>query len=57
MVEQKQVAMILPIILAEKNCKSYIITSGGPLLKFIRKDKVKVIKTSCTIKKSNFNFY
>ena len=23
--------------LAEKNCKSYIITSGGPLLKFIRK--------------------
>jgi len=30
--------------LAEKNCKSYIITSGGPLLKFIRKDKVKVIR-------------
>ena len=25
--------------LAEKNCKSYIITSGGPLLKFIRKDR------------------
>ena len=30
--------------LAEKDCKSYIITSGGPLLKFIRKDKVKVIR-------------
>ena len=30
--------------LAEKNCKSYIVTSGGPLLKFIRKDKVKVIR-------------
>jgi len=30
--------------LSEKNCKSYIITSGGPLLKFIRKDKVKVFR-------------
>jgi len=30
--------------LAEKNCKSYIITSGGPLLKFVRKDKVKVFR-------------
>ncbi len=30
--------------LAEKDCKSYILTSGGPLLKFIRKDKVKVIR-------------
>ena len=30
--------------LAEKNCKSYIITSGGPLLKFIRKEKVKVFR-------------
>tara|TARA_B100000700_G_scaffold76557_1_gene85818 strand:- start:3042 stop:4190 length:1149 start_codon:yes stop_codon:yes gene_type:complete len=30
--------------LAEKNCKSYIITSGGPLLKFIRRDKVKVFR-------------
>ena len=26
--------------LPEKNCKSYIVTSGGPLLKFIRKEKV-----------------
>ena len=30
--------------LPEKNCKSYIVTSGGPLLKFIRKEKVKVFR-------------
>tara|TARA_Y100000590_G_scaffold46206_1_gene49023 strand:+ start:9240 stop:10403 length:1164 start_codon:yes stop_codon:yes gene_type:complete len=30
--------------LAEKNCSSYIVTSGGPLLKFVRKDKVKVFR-------------
>ncbi len=30
--------------LAEKDCKSYIITSGGPLLKFVRKNKVKVLR-------------
>ena len=30
--------------LAEKDCKSYIVTSGGSLLKFIRKDKVKIIR-------------
>jgi len=30
--------------LAEKNCKSFIITSGGDLLKFIDKKKVKVFK-------------
>ena len=30
--------------LAEQDCKSYIITSSGPLLKFIRKDKVKVFR-------------
>ncbi len=30
--------------LAEKNCKSYIITSGGPLLKYIKKNKVKVFR-------------
>ncbi len=30
--------------LSEKNCKSYIITSGGPLLKFIKKNKVKVFR-------------
>ena len=30
--------------LPENNCGSYIVTSGGDLLKFINKDKVKVIK-------------
>ena len=30
--------------LAEKDCKSYIITSGGQLLKFVRKEKVKVFR-------------
>ncbi len=30
--------------LAEKDCKSYIVTSGGSLLKFVRKDKVKIIR-------------
>ena len=28
--------------LPEKNCKSFIVTSGGELLKFIKKGKVKV---------------
>ena len=30
--------------LSEKDCKSYIITSGGKLAKFIKKDKVKLFK-------------
>ena len=30
--------------LAEQDCKSYIATSGGQLLKFIKKDKVKVFR-------------
>lgn len=30
--------------LAEQGCKSYIVTSGGELLKFVRKDKVKIIR-------------
>jgi glycosyltransferase involved in cell wall biosynthesis len=30
--------------LAEQNCKSILITSGGELLKYVRKDKVKVIR-------------
>jgi glycosyltransferase involved in cell wall biosynthesis len=30
--------------LAEQECKSFLITSGGELLKFVRKDKVKVIR-------------
>ena len=30
--------------LAEQNCKSFLITSGGELLKYVRRDKVKVIR-------------
>ena len=30
--------------LPENNCGSYIVTSGGPLLKFIDKKKVKIIR-------------
>ena len=30
--------------LHEQRCRSYIITSGGELLKFIKKDRVRVIK-------------
>jgi glycosyltransferase involved in cell wall biosynthesis len=30
--------------LAEQECKSFLITSGGELLKFVRRDKVKVIR-------------
>ena len=30
--------------LSEKDCKSYIVTSGGKLIKFIKKDKVKLFK-------------
>ena len=30
--------------LAEQECKSFLITSGGELLKFVRRDKIKVIR-------------
>jgi glycosyltransferase involved in cell wall biosynthesis len=30
--------------LAEQNCKSFLITSGGQLLRYVRRDKVKVIR-------------
>ena len=30
--------------LAEQKCKSFLITSGGELLKFVRRDKVKIIR-------------
>ena len=30
--------------LAEKNCSSYIATSGGELLKFVKKNKVGIFK-------------
>ena len=34
----------LPHYLAEQNCKSFLITSGGQLLKYVRRDKVKIIR-------------
>ena len=30
--------------LSENNCKSFIVTSGGELTKFINKEKVKLIR-------------
>ncbi len=30
--------------LYEQGCKSYLITSGGDLLKYVKKEKVKVIR-------------
>jgi glycosyltransferase involved in cell wall biosynthesis len=30
--------------LTEQNCKSFLITSGGQLLKYVRRDKVKIIR-------------
>ena len=30
--------------LSENNCKSFIVTSGGELVKFVNKEKVKLIK-------------
>ena len=29
--------------LAEKDCSSYIVTSGGPLLKYVKKIKLKYL--------------
>ena len=30
--------------LSENDCSSYIVTSGGPLLKYIKKNKVRLIR-------------
>ena len=35
---------VLAHFLTEKGCKSFLVTSGGKLLKYVRKDKVKVIR-------------
>ena len=40
----KQGAMILHIFSSENDCGSFIATSGGELLKFVKKDKVKVLR-------------
>ena len=45
--------------LSEQNCKSFLITSGGQLLKYVRRDKVKVIRLpvhSKNLKIIFFNF-
>ena len=34
----------LNYFLPEKDCKSFLITSGGSLLKYVRKDKVSVLR-------------
>ena len=44
MAEQKLVAMILLIFLSENDCGSFLATSGGELLKFVKKDKVKLFR-------------
>ena len=44
MAEPKQVVMILLIILPENDCGSFLATSGGELIKFVKKDKVKLIR-------------
>ncbi len=36
--------------LAEKDCKSIIVTSGGPLIKYVRRNKVKIIKLPVHLK-------
>jgi len=43
--------------LPEKNCKSYIITSGGKLLKFVKKGKVKIIKLPVKFKNPILIFF
>ena len=42
--------------LAEKGCKSIIVTSGGPLIKYVRKQKVKVIKLPVHLKNPLVSF-
>ena len=43
--------------LAEKDCGSFIATSGGELLKFVKKKKSKDISFTCSFKKSCFNYF
>ena len=42
--------------LPEHGCKSFIVTSGGQLLKFIVKKKSESIQVASSFKKSSFNF-
>ena len=42
--------------LPEQGCKSFVVTSGGTLLKFIKKEKVKVFRLPVQSKNPHFNF-
>ena len=42
--------------LAEQECKSFLITSGGELLKFVRRDKIKVFRLPVQSKNPIINF-
>ena len=43
--------------LPEQNCKSFIATSGGELIKFVRKEKVKIFKISVQSKNPIIIFF
>ena len=43
--------------LHEQNAKSYIVTSGGPLLKYIDRKKVKLIRLPVQFKNPIFIFF
>ena len=43
--------------LPENECGSFIATSGGDLLKFVKKDKVKFLRLPVHSKKSTFNIF
>ena len=43
--------------LAEKDCGSYIATSGGELLKFVKKNKVGIFKIPVHSKNPIINFF
>ena len=42
--------------LPEQNCSSFIVTSGGELLKFVKKEKVKVFRLPVHSKNPIFIF-
>jgi len=42
--------------LPEQGCKSYIVTSGGELLKYVQKKKSQGFQASSPLKKSYYNF-
>ena len=44
MEEQKLAVMTLPTIFMKKDFGSYIVTSGGDLLRYVNREKVKIIR-------------